>query len=781
MTIAFRSAANAASTTCNAPSSVASGDILVAWVLDEGNHTITPPSGWTQIDNFLLSSSTVIRQAAFWKLAGGSEPSTYTWTITGSTYTEVDIAAYTGVDTSTPINAHVTASQDGSSSAPTVPNITTTVANCVLAMGINEWFGNAWVTADIGGSVWTFDSGVTSSTAFDMGSFHRAVTTATTYGGESVAYDSGLGGNAHSMIVVALQPASGSLTVSGAATIALAPAPGSYALTLYPNTVASTTLGTAKQLGSATGGTQTNGSATRPASTTLVEDLRGTTGTALSAIPGSPGAAGYLFESTVIEGNTIPAGNWVATVQFKHTTATWTGHLAMQVWLRSSGGSYTLLASDDSAANVSTTTSYVARSCTAVQSSPQAFATGDKIYVELYYHESTRPATGATLQWEIASTSTGLTTNQIVTPGYVVSGNVNGAATIALAAPASSFTVDGAATVALQAAGLTKSGGASIALLQAGLTTAGAAKIALSATLTKAGGASVALLAAGLTKAGGATLALKALGNTKAGGASITLLAAGLTRAGAAAIALKSAGLTTPGAATIALAGGANTKSAQASIALKALGLSVAGGDTIALKAAGLTTAGAATIALKAAGLTTSAQATIAIGIAGTSKSGAATIALKALGATVSGSATLALKALGNSTAAQSSIALLKANLTKAAQARIALSATLTRAAGASLALKAAGLSISAGAQVSLKATLTCSAAATIPLIVFDPNPKIPVASILLETVAEAAIIFKPVPTADATLASVPAAEIVLKPVPTATIILMPVPGATIT
>ena len=70
MAIAFRAATNVATTTGNKPTGTTSGDILSAYVLDEGNHTLTPPSGWNLISNTFVQSA--IRHAAWWKLAGGA-------------------------------------------------------------------------------------------------------------------------------------------------------------------------------------------------------------------------------------------------------------------------------------------------------------------------------------------------------------------------------------------------------------------------------------------------------------------------------------------------------------------------------------------------------------------------------------------------------------------------------------------------------------------------------------------------------------------------------------
>jgi len=72
-----------------------------------------------------------MRQAVFVHLAGGSEPVSYSWTFSAAGTAVGTVAAYSGVDPVTPIDAH-----DGqvtsSSASITAPSITTTAANTML-------------------------------------------------------------------------------------------------------------------------------------------------------------------------------------------------------------------------------------------------------------------------------------------------------------------------------------------------------------------------------------------------------------------------------------------------------------------------------------------------------------------------------------------------------------------------------------------------------------------------------------------------------------------------
>jgi hypothetical protein len=71
------------SLTINKPSSVNSGDLLLAFTLhrdtESGQQFSTVPSGWTSYPIGSASYSNTCSLAVFTKTAGGSEPSSYTW------------------------------------------------------------------------------------------------------------------------------------------------------------------------------------------------------------------------------------------------------------------------------------------------------------------------------------------------------------------------------------------------------------------------------------------------------------------------------------------------------------------------------------------------------------------------------------------------------------------------------------------------------------------------------------------------------------------------------
>lgn len=123
----------------NAPSGTSDGDFLIAHIARNYTTlvgaTITPPSGWTLL---LTNSSGAMDSWVYYKFAGASEPSSYTWTL-GATGTVAqscggDIHRITAVDTSTPIDVSATAALGVATgdADPDSPSVTTTVANTMV-------------------------------------------------------------------------------------------------------------------------------------------------------------------------------------------------------------------------------------------------------------------------------------------------------------------------------------------------------------------------------------------------------------------------------------------------------------------------------------------------------------------------------------------------------------------------------------------------------------------------------------------------------------------------
>jgi hypothetical protein len=143
----------------NKPTGVVSEDVMVAVIgasqLTVANLT-SGPSGWTQalaLDIAGVAPSTFV----YYLVAGGSEPSTYTWTfgITVGSSLRGAIARYSGVDNTTPQDVAAgtaTASSKTSITAPAITTVTngaevlsgggvTSTSTLTAPAGLTQWLG----------------------------------------------------------------------------------------------------------------------------------------------------------------------------------------------------------------------------------------------------------------------------------------------------------------------------------------------------------------------------------------------------------------------------------------------------------------------------------------------------------------------------------------------------------------------------------------------------------------------------------------------------------------
>ncbi len=140
-TIEFRGATSAkgsGSLTLRTPPETRAGDLLVAQVSNWGGPaTLTPPpTGWNLVRRDSVNQvnqangTPQVTSALFWHVASATEPATATFQLAASVDTAGGIAAYRGVRTTSPVDAHH--AMTGSSDTTTVPSVPTTVANTVL-------------------------------------------------------------------------------------------------------------------------------------------------------------------------------------------------------------------------------------------------------------------------------------------------------------------------------------------------------------------------------------------------------------------------------------------------------------------------------------------------------------------------------------------------------------------------------------------------------------------------------------------------------------------------
>ena len=139
-TIAQRGAATTASTktvttiTIAKPTNVVAGDVMIANIENRGGDKSTMPSlsGWTTIYNSDFENAGAHhRIGVLYRVAGASEPSSYTFTIDTK---NVDgafggIVAFSGVDNTNPIDVKASSVSTGNSSSISASAITTTYSN----------------------------------------------------------------------------------------------------------------------------------------------------------------------------------------------------------------------------------------------------------------------------------------------------------------------------------------------------------------------------------------------------------------------------------------------------------------------------------------------------------------------------------------------------------------------------------------------------------------------------------------------------------------------------
>lgn len=115
----------------NKPSGTVAGDLLVALVGQGINGgVISAPMGWTAIYATQDNGRSIHR--GFWLLAGGSEPSSYTFTSTIPRSWAGGILRISGADTSDPIDASDVTVNASAVSTHTCPAVTTTVADTLI-------------------------------------------------------------------------------------------------------------------------------------------------------------------------------------------------------------------------------------------------------------------------------------------------------------------------------------------------------------------------------------------------------------------------------------------------------------------------------------------------------------------------------------------------------------------------------------------------------------------------------------------------------------------------
>jgi Polysaccharide lyase len=123
-------AGSSTSLTVARPSGVAAGDTMVA-ALDirvAASVSLVAPSGWTLIRRDSNTAGyAALTQALYYRVAGSSEPGSWTWTFGKSAAAAGAVVSFSGVDTTSPVDAHSGVYVPRSKSI-TAPSVTTTTA-----------------------------------------------------------------------------------------------------------------------------------------------------------------------------------------------------------------------------------------------------------------------------------------------------------------------------------------------------------------------------------------------------------------------------------------------------------------------------------------------------------------------------------------------------------------------------------------------------------------------------------------------------------------------------
>jgi outer membrane biosynthesis protein TonB len=131
---ASNNGAGAATLTLNTPVGTSSGDVLVAHVIVQtAGNAMTAPAGWSLV--LRQDSSSSISTATYVKVAGSSEPASYSWNFGKAGQASGGLASYIGVDTTTPVDASH-AQYNASSSNVDNSGVTTTTANDMLVYAV---------------------------------------------------------------------------------------------------------------------------------------------------------------------------------------------------------------------------------------------------------------------------------------------------------------------------------------------------------------------------------------------------------------------------------------------------------------------------------------------------------------------------------------------------------------------------------------------------------------------------------------------------------------------
>jgi hypothetical protein len=291
-----QSAVTAATTlTINKPAGTVAGDVMIASIAfrlmnlnppnpDPRDIAVAAPAGWTLVRRMDQTADTPNGLAIYWKLAGGSEPASYSWTFScqnvsgnntcvalGFGQAAGGIVSFSGVDTATPIDVE-NGQSNAQAATQATPNITTTVANTMLVTTHSIPNANVWQNPPPSGMTQAYQNsstpGVNQPLMIQVSTALQAApgATGTKSATDTLSYDTSVdSGNAH---ILALRPLI-KFYFHDAATPDVATLPGATTLSATVPNVTAATAGTNRDMNQTIGTAQVSQALTTQASTSL--------------------------------------------------------------------------------------------------------------------------------------------------------------------------------------------------------------------------------------------------------------------------------------------------------------------------------------------------------------------------------------------------------------------------------------------------------------------------------------------------------------------------------
>jgi hypothetical protein len=139
-TVNQTTSSGAASLSLNVPAGTSSGDVMVAVVSSVSTTAPATPSGWTKVTAASVSYGSG-SLTVFSRVAGSSEPASYSFTLGGTFEASGEVSTYVGVNNTTPVQ--VSGSASGNSKTLTAPSVTTTTNRDFIISALSYNAGSA--------------------------------------------------------------------------------------------------------------------------------------------------------------------------------------------------------------------------------------------------------------------------------------------------------------------------------------------------------------------------------------------------------------------------------------------------------------------------------------------------------------------------------------------------------------------------------------------------------------------------------------------------------------